>query len=74
MRFKSVSLICSECGHIQSNTSSLRNSGSPCDLEDPQESYAAEDRDTERRHDGELHQDGLHDATAHHETVEAIKQ
>lgn len=72
--FKSVGLICSGCGRIQFNTSSLRNAGSPCDLEDPQESHAAEDRDTERGHDGELHQDGLHDAAAHHETVEAIKQ
>lgn len=47
---------------------------SPRDFEDPQETYAAEDRDTERGHDGELHQDGLHNPTAHHETVKAIKQ
>lgn len=47
---------------------------SPRDFEDPQETYAAEDRDTERGHDGELHQDGLHDAATHHETVKAIKQ
>lgn len=52
----------------------LIRGGSPRHFEDPQETYAAEDRDTKRGHDGELHQDGLHDAAAHHETVKAIKQ
>lgn len=47
---------------------------SPCNLEDPKESYAAENRDAQRRHDGQLHQDGLYDASTHHETVKAVKQ
>lgn len=47
---------------------------SPCDLEDPKQSYAAEHRDAQRRHDGQLHQDGLYDASTHHEAVKAIKK
>lgn len=47
---------------------------SPCHLEDPQQTDAAQHRDPQRRHDLQLHQDGLHDATAHHEAVETIKE
>lgn len=47
---------------------------SPCDLEDPKESYTAENRDAQRRHDGQFHQDSLYDASTHHETVKAVKQ
>lgn len=47
---------------------------SPCDLEYPKESHTTEHRDAQGGHDGQLHQDGLHDASTHHETVEAVKQ
>lgn len=47
---------------------------SPCHLEDPQQADAAQHRDAQRRHDLQLHQDGLHDAAAHHEAVEAVKE
>lgn len=46
----------------------------PGDLKDPQETNAAEDGDAKWRHDLQLHQDGLHDAATHHETVEAVEQ
>lgn len=61
------------CG-IRAHPGGIKPHRSPRDLEDPQEPYAAEDGDTERRHDSELHQDGLHDAATHHETVEAVKE
>lgn len=47
---------------------------SPCDLEDPQQADAAQHRDPQRRHDPQLHQDGLHDAAAHHKAVESIEE
>lgn len=47
---------------------------SPCDLKDPKESYTAENRDAQRRHDGQFYQDSLYDASTHHEAVKAVKQ
>lgn len=47
---------------------------SPCDLEDAQQADAAQHGDPQRRHDVHLHQDGLDDAGAHHEAIEAVKE
>lgn len=62
-----------ESGLIQAE-GGRQSDRSPRDFEDAQETYAAEDRDAKRGHDGELHQDGLHDPAAYHETVKAVKQ
>ena len=47
---------------------------SPCDLEDPEQADTAEHGDAQRRHDGQLHQDGLGDASTHHEAVKSVEQ
>ena len=47
---------------------------SPCDLEDPEKADTAEHRDAQRRHDGQLHQDGLCDASTHYKAVKAVEQ
>ena len=46
----------------------------PCDLKYPQEAHAAQHGDAQRRHDLGLHQDGLQDAAAHDEAVEAVEE
>lgn len=47
---------------------------SPRDFKDPEEPDAAEHGDAERRHDLQLHEDRLHDASAHYEAVEAVEE
>lgn len=69
----------SECGS-PNNTYKLQTyklsvtTAVPCDLKDPQQANAAEHRDTERRHDLQLHQNSFSDSSAHHKAVEAVKQ
>lgn len=46
----------------------------PCDFKDPQQSDAAEHRDTERRHDFQLDQNSFSDASTHHEAVKTVEQ
>ena len=46
----------------------------PCDLKYPQEAHATQHGDAQRRHDLGLHQDGLQDAAAHDEAVEAVEE
>lgn len=47
---------------------------SPSDFKDAEQTDATEHGDAERRHDLQLHEDGLHNAAAHHKAVKAVKQ